>query len=148
MKCDTPPKSSGPILTAEAPPRMDSRSPQPISDLVPFGPCSYQIRCVFSPLTTGTLLQALMRMPVLGCCRGVLIALSAPSFPSPLQSVLSSCQLQLPKMPLKQHWITCHWKFSMMVSHLQFTMASVYSLFAQMLHMLAAAYASVTNKIW
>ena len=35
----------------------------------------------------------------------------------------------------------------MMVSHLQFTMASVYSLFAQMLHMLAAAYASVTNKL-
>ena len=58
------------------------------------------IRCVFSPLTTGTLLQALMRMPVLGCCRSVLIDLPAPSFPSPLQSVLSSGQLQLPK---------CHW---------------------------------------
>lgn len=43
MKRDTPSsESSGPTLTSQAQPQMDSRSPQAISDLVPFDPRSYQ----------------------------------------------------------------------------------------------------------
>ena len=51
-------------------------------------------------------------------------------------------------------WIQLYLKLTLGLSNtvplggLQFTMASVYSLFAQMLHMLAAAYASVTNKLF